>query len=158
MKNKKGFTLLELLVVVLIIGILAAVALPQYQKAVIKSRITQVLPLIRAVVDAQDIYYIVNNKYAESFEDLAVDFDCPSDWTCVMGINVWGGNKANKVEAYYKTGTLGINYYYDYSGSQIYFRKLYCWAKIEDKKAVDICKTFGPRLEESGGFDRYLIQ
>jgi len=45
--NKKGFTLLEMLVVVLIIGILAAIAVPQYQKAVNKSRLAEAVLMTR---------------------------------------------------------------------------------------------------------------
>lgn len=48
-KNKKGFTLLEMLVVVLIIGILAAVALPQYQIAVEKGRAAEVIMNIATI-------------------------------------------------------------------------------------------------------------
>lgn len=56
-KNKKGFTLLEMLVVVLIIGILAAVALPQYQIAVEKSKSAEVLTNL-ATIKREIQYYI----------------------------------------------------------------------------------------------------
>lgn len=57
---KKGFTLIEMLVVVLIIGVLAAVALPSYETAIEKTRVSEALVTAKAIVDAEARFFQAN--------------------------------------------------------------------------------------------------
>ena len=87
MQKNAAFTLIELLVVVLIIGILAAVALPQYTKAVIKARVAEVQPMLRALQLAQERYYLANGVYAENAEDLDIGIDGADKYDIQMSSN-----------------------------------------------------------------------
>jgi len=73
----KGFTLVELLVVVLIIGMLSAVALPQYTTAVEKSRATEAMTLMNAAATAAERYRVQKDKWPEQNKFRNLDIEVP---------------------------------------------------------------------------------
>ncbi len=69
-KNEKGFTLIELMIVVTIIGILATLAEPSYRHAVIKAREAALRKDMYIFRDVIDQHYADNGIYPPSLQDL----------------------------------------------------------------------------------------
>lgn len=63
MRRSQGFTLLEIMIVVAIIGILAAVAVPQYQNYVLQSRVTIATSVLSAMRVSMEQYFQDNRSY-----------------------------------------------------------------------------------------------
>lgn len=158
MKNR-AFTLIELLVVVLIIGVLVAIALPQYRVAVAKADVAKVISLVKVIAEQQRVYHLANNRYADNLEDLDITVNAPDDWWCHLykGSSVTGENNAVECAKPINNPTLAVVYYYgERTNRREMENQIYCWTN--DTFARRVCSTFGPLLNNNGTEYRYLIQ
>jgi len=70
---KKGFTLLELIVVIIILGILATLGFSQYMKMVEKGRSAEARMILGQIRTAQETYKLEQGSYATAIGSLPVD-------------------------------------------------------------------------------------
>lgn len=80
-RSQNGFTLIELMVTVVIIGILASIAFPSYQEFVKRGNRTEGQAFLNEVAARQERYYAQNNEYVTSDSDIGK-------------LNLKGGNKS----------------------------------------------------------------
>lgn len=64
--NRKGFTLIELMIVVVIIGILAALAIPRFMKATSKAKQSEAKQLLKQIYTMEHTYRQGNNTYGDN--------------------------------------------------------------------------------------------
>ena len=69
-KKFHGFSLMEVMIVVVIIGILAALAYPNLEKYLKRARQTEAKTNLSAIYTAQKIYFTLHQSYAEDINEL----------------------------------------------------------------------------------------
>ena len=71
-KNERGFTIMELLVVIVIIGVLAAIGVPAYNNMTTRARETACDANKRTIATAVGMYYVDNGSYKNGEADLTL--------------------------------------------------------------------------------------
>ena len=115
---RKGFTLLELIVVIIIIGILATLGFTQYTKMVEKGRTAEARSILGTIRTAQESYYLENGSYATSLSSLPVEapsscttthyFSYSTDGTTTTATRCTSGGKTPNASSSY-TITLNLS-------------------------------------------------
>ena len=132
----KAFTLIELLVVVLIIGILSAIALPQYQKTVHKARMAEVAIRMKALERAVDLYVLENGFPASGtvyLDEIEPDLFAGMSETS-SGSHDYVASKHTAYRGYCNSSRCYIRAMYNYTGNQQ-------WTTAE-AYAIEISRVF----------------
>jgi len=84
MRNKHGFTLIELMIVVAIIAIIAAIAIPNLLRSRMQTNMSAAVSNLRAINGAQTAFHSANSRYGATFDELTTPASGPpfldGDW------------------------------------------------------------------------------
>ncbi len=118
-RHSAGFTLIELMIVVIIVGVLAAIAIPQYQNYVLRSNRTEGQALLTEAAARQERFFTQNNTYADTVAKLGYTSADSQNRLYQLVINLSNGNTRytltavpinGQVKDNPKCGTLGLTH------------------------------------------------
>ncbi|QXA07491.1 pilin [Acinetobacter pittii] len=146
MNAQKGFTLIELMIVVAIIGILAAIAIPQYQNYIARSQFSEAHQLLDGIKKSAQ-------EKIDQGSAFAVSTGTPTATTNILGVQLTGSYGTAVAPAwavtdttYGSTYTFGTNVNPNLAGKKVqvtYTVATGAWACVTDapQKYVSQCTT-----------------
>ena len=163
--HKKGFTIIEMLVIVLIIAVLAAVALPIYNNAVAQSRFSTLMPSAKALKDAQERVFLTSSKYSDTFDnlDLSLSGTVVQDKLVsgdeVFALENFTGDSSAKntiVATHAKLPNINLVMYLAHSPN--FSEDIHCEALSSDEKANHLCQLQNENMIGTrDGYNVYLV-
>ena len=175
---QKAFTLIELLVVILIIATLSAIALPKYQRAVMRARYVQVETLASSMWNAEQAYHALNGKWTVDFRALDIQVPVYQEWFTsengkLYGVRVTkddycylggsGANMSSDSETYLEKN---LSYIWCHNSPHVIGYKVipssgkrYCTSSKNNDKAAAFCRslTGGEKETWTAGYDQWEI-
>ena len=151
--EKQAFTLMELIVVIIIIAVLAAIAVPQYKKATLKSRFSTLMPMAKSIADAQEVYYQGRQFYALDVDELDVTPVDAENTTVTLSDE----DNFNYVIAQ-RSDVPGNRYIMYQKHSENFPGNVHCEALTGDTQAEQLCQALGgENIGENGSYTAYLL-
>ena len=142
-KGEKGFTLVELLVVIIIIGILAAIALPNFLNQGAKAKQTEAKQNVGMHNRLQTVYRSENSEFANSFDLLAMGTLSGTGGTASTtsySYTLTGGGDASNLSAKSQDTALksymGVSTLYLNASSKNVIASIICETKVPSTTAV----------------------
>ncbi len=147
-KLQQGFTLVEMMIVVAIIGILAAIAIPAYQDYTEKARISGAISDIAAMGTIIEQYFQENRRYPDSLADVNLDtkrdpWNQPYSYLNLTGPGNGGARKdhaLNPINTYFDLYSIGSSHDTHVQVSHNRSKEDVIWAR--DGKFIDVGAKF----------------
>jgi type IV pilus assembly protein PilE len=87
-RSDKGFTLIELMIVVAVVAILAAIAIPSYQRQVIRTNRANAMAVLQSFAQAMERHYAQNNTYATAVVGTVFPNQSPLDGAARYALSI----------------------------------------------------------------------